>query len=38
MLGAYLRAFGYDPAGKMNALLYLTGDTQVQTLLELHEP
>jgi hypothetical protein len=37
-LGAYLRAFGYDPAGKMYALLYLTGDTQVQTLLELHEP
>lgn len=36
-LGAYLRSFGYDPAGKMYALLILDANIQTQTLLELHE-
>ena len=36
--GAYLRAFGYDPAGKMYGLLWISGDPSSTVLLDFHEP
>lgn len=36
--GAYLRTFGYDPAGKMYGLLWISGDPSSAVLLDFHEP
>jgi hypothetical protein len=37
-LSSYLRGFGYDPAGKMYGMLFVTFDFQAgETVLEFHE-